>query len=57
MDFCLYGEWFANFHFASGGRFPRALPQPLHSLRSLQGLRHVLNPQESPPSASFKDIS
>ncbi|WP_219905828.1 hypothetical protein, partial [Planomicrobium soli] len=41
------------FHFAPGGRFPRARPQPLPSLRSVQGLRLALVPLESPPSAPF----
>lgn len=36
--------------FRSGARFPRARPQPLPSLRSVQGLRLVLFPQESAPT-------
>ena len=35
--------------FHCGGRFPRALLQPLPSLCSVQGLQYVLFPQESPP--------
>ena len=44
-----------DFHF--GGRFPRALLQPLPSQCSVQGLQCVLFPLESPPAFQSTDIT
>ena len=45
----------ADFH--CGGRFPRALLQPLPSRSSVQGLKLVLIPPESPPPFQSNQIT